>query len=442
MPHQEAVNGIMQAPGSHLHLRAAGTWCDAQQVASASTEGYSMIHYHLPRQQIRKPLVALVATCCAIFTLDGCNVDVCVNEGCRGTRLASQVGTDVTLYEDIYLEPTVIPYQQGTEPNVQVGTDRIVYMDDLSPPPSIGDIVAGSSNGGYLRRVVAEAPPQNGGRAFYTEQASLDEAIHDGHFAVTGDAIASMSMEPESPEARRQLVECSSSAQIPFEVEPTFEPTFSIEMNFGDGELQFAKVVVDGSFAISAKLDLSGGAEAKCMLDILSRFPAVRSVLDIEYTNTYWVGFPLVVTHTLSPVLFFDIGLSATAGGPVLVSTSKVDFEMGAEYIDGSWDKIWTFEPSYALDSEYIPAALQLSTGLTAGLEYHLKLYDITGPQAQFTYEVSSRKMIGTSERCFDVDEVVEWSAGWTVEVPIFDISVVDFRFWPAEESWTRLVCI
>jgi len=283
---------------------------------------------------------------------------------------------------------TRLPEDDPRFQSVEVGENELYFTFSV-PAEQIGiqsgNVVVGSTSGGYLRNVESVELEGNSLRAF-TTQASLTDAIENG--SLRGVITFGQSNKSGDYATREQSLNLNFSGEVLY------------SQSTGTG--QYLEVrISEGSLSFNPELDL----EADISMFRINRFSAIASGvinLDVdveasmggrlEASREIAIGLPYVQPFAFSiglvPVLGtatlqLYAGFSASSGmaGELTVGFDcNASLEFGAVYSDGDWTEIW--DPGMNCDAHSPELGIEGSTSLEMYLrpELRIMVYGAAGP--------------------------------------------------------------
>lgn len=340
--------------------------------------------------------------------------------------------------------------------SVEVFPDRLLFTYRGAPdsPPAVGEVVAGTRDGGYLRRIleVTELSPER--FELGTESAYLVDYFADVHFRAVFEPPTDVWVEGDGIGARSDALGGSVNL-IKTEVAPgcdlesgavevgaDFMPSFEMEVDISWREgLKEFRFLVGGDLELFTALR-SGEATLGCSWE--RTFESLQK----EFTSTFAIGFvPVVVTHTLVPEGKYSLSGSVQVPQVEFEARGGVGFTGGAIYQDGSWTPVsdGSRRGSVSFDIEE-GGNVTITSRLTAGVNYQAKLYDLAGPQMNLGPYVEGQAM---SDLCMwnaNADVGLQLNIGARADIPIIDYSLAEYNsgnidvlsgtFWSDEGTW------
>lgn len=371
----------------------------------------------------------------------------------------------VEVFEDIELTLRGrIPENDPAFRSVEVYADRLVFTYDSAPSTDLGTfetegmtfttVVAGAQGGGYLREVrsVREVSP-NVFEAT-TGPAYLTDFILRGHFHVhhnprpdsfvRGENVATAALENSVtllPDIGTPCTATAGASNIDvdpsLDVDVDFDVDIDIDVDTSwwppsiRGRLESADFVMNGSVELGVTVTAETNGSVGCEVDLidLARERGIP-VPKIEFNTTFAVGpVPVVLNHELGPTASASITGSvdtgtATATGSVVFSVSA-----GTRYRDGSWREVW--DPRRSGSGSFTvgePGDVTIEAELSAGVEYSVKLYGVLGPKIGLSGSLTGTFTGNRCEWTGEVEAGISVSGGGSIEVPVIDVTLIDFE--------------
>ncbi|HLC81746.1 MAG TPA: DUF1566 domain-containing protein [Candidatus Nanoarchaeia archaeon] len=251
-----------------------------------------------------------------------------------------------------------------------------------------GNIVVGSSSGGYLRRVESVELDGNSLLA-YTTQASLTDAIQEGRLRGTiSFEQSNKSTLPSEYAVRESSLTSDFSGTVLFNQRT--DTGQGLEIRISRGTLSFTPDLdLDVSISLfrinrfsaiaSGAIDLDIDVEA----NIGGRLEASREVeIGLPYVQPFAFSIgPVPVVGVASLQLYAGFEAHGELAGQVTVGFDcSASLEFGAEYFNGNWTEIWN--PGLDCNAHSPELGIQGSTGLEIYLRPELKImvYGVAGP--------------------------------------------------------------
>jgi hypothetical protein len=406
--------------------------------------------------------------CCTVILsllTQGCSDDPVAPQGYSKVTPASIPGTTVEILEPIQLtEKARIPENDPAYKSVEVFKDRLVLHYSSAPTIALaaGNVVAGGDKIGYLRKITSVTQQGATALELKTQNAYLGELIYKGHFRVTQEPLAkgwesvggdiNSRCYPLGPENSYSVfkssgagtsLECKVSAGATLKLEPSLiiTPKLIFEVDFDpgwlliDGELIYAKFVLDGTVEAGVKLTGKGVLSAKCEADIIK---ALRERSGNDQLFKLWlptlrfaVGpVPVVITHYIEPIAKSTLEAKLEVLEVIGTGQVKLGVKAGTEYKNKKWSPIWQPSRSGSLDLKWGDDLFKvsLSDELAFGLGYTALIYSTAGPKLGLT--------LGTTLSASASPDTCKWDAklelgvnfeyGAELQVPVLDKKIWD----------------
>ncbi|MBX3245633.1 MAG: hypothetical protein KF901_00475 [Myxococcales bacterium] len=345
--------------------------------------------------------------------------------------------------EPVLTPEAVIPSRDSRLVGVEVFPSRLVFTYD-SPGASVpgeGAVVAGVEEGGYLRRVLSVTEQSPTRFELTTEHAYLVDLFEDVHFRARFEPARGSWVETGRVGARTDALggsfnliddlpiseHCGIAPGSNLEVKVDLSPTFDAEIDIFRRRGRTMRVELGGDVKVSVEVVGGAGIGVNCEFEI----PAER-LPSREFSNWFLVGWvPVVITHTIQAEVKLEVGASVSAGQVTANAEGGFGFRTGVSYMqDAGWSPIGTASRfgSASLDLTE-PGTATVTAKFQPGISYLLKFYDTAGPQIALRPWVEGEL---TATYCTWEGTV---TGGLTaalapkVEVPVFDISLVEVNF-------------
>jgi von Willebrand factor type A domain len=350
------------------------------------------------------------------------------------SELEPPPGVEVVVYEELQLtDDARLPEQWPRFSRADVLPDRVIFSFDGGLPNvfdiAVGNIIAGQSGGGYLRRVLA-VHEQGERLVVDTASATLVELIARGHFEASFDPDGTQWNEVprvgKLPLISRIVedFECSVG-QLPLAQMGVYYETrldFHLEIEIADGKLEQATFTTTGGQEISAELEVDAAFQASCTRSLLGE-------VDREWSTFIPVGFlPIPVTHTLSPSAELDVSGSMGLGRVLARTRAGYQLTAGAEYVDGAWRGLWAASATGDATLDKEEGGLSLNTGITAGVDYTIKLFDVAGPRVGLSASAEAGFSLESCEFTTEVQAGLNGTIGAALDIPVLDDTIAEIE--------------
>lgn len=244
------------------------------------------------------------------------------------------------------------------------------FSNDTKVPFEVGDIIVGSKDGGFLRRVLAVNQEKNK-IVTDTEFVSLAEAIDngtlDGAVTFTPNDFARSNV----PLAKAGNVTIDLSGTVIYDKDGlkvsipsgtiTYAPDITLKANFANHKLTGFKAVTEGDLTV----DMTVRVQATGTVTLSKEFNIIPAIVK---PFVFYIG-PVPVAGTAS--LSFPFGISGTVNGGASIESgfdATTYVKLGTELNNGQWTDLndfGSFEPNAH------PAVLSFSSG--AGIDVYVK---------------------------------------------------------------------
>lgn len=367
--------------------------------------------------------------------------------GCKSDPPAAPPPGDETILEvlrpPVLTEAAVLPERDASLIDVEVLQGSLVFTYDRpnATVPSVGAVVAGVEDGGYLRRVTAVESVTDVRFRLTTEPAQLVDLFEDVHFRARFEPARGSWVETGTIGARTDALggtfnliddlpiseQCGIAPGQNLEVKVELTPRFDAEIDVFRRTQRRVRVEVGGDVKVSVEAKSGAGIGINCEFEVpASRLPSR------EFANVFFVGFvPVVITHTIQTEVKLEVGASVSAGEVTGTAEGGFGFRVGVLYEQGSgWSPIGTANKFGSANLELTEQATATVTAkFEPGVSYTLKIYDAAGPQIALRPNVEGEL---TASLCTWEGTV---TGGFTaslapkLEVPVFDISLLEVDF-------------
>jgi hypothetical protein len=379
-----------------------------------------------------------------------------------------------------------IPENDSNFQSVEVFADRLVFHYSGTPEQSLepidlgtygtyAPVVAGSRGGGYLREITSIREVSPNVFEAQTGPAYLTDLIASGHFRVHHNPSASSYTDGENVAARAELEggvtllpiglgeACEASSGGSVEVDPTLDldVDFDIDINIDvdvdwgwtgpsiSGRLVSADFVMSGSLELGAEVTASTNGSVSCEVDLID-FARDRgiNVPSREWTTTFAVGVvPVVLTHEVGPTASISVEGSVETGTATATGSVTYSIRAGTEYREATgWREVW--EPRRASSGSFevgMPGTVTIEAGLSAGVEYECKIYDLLGPKIGLEGSLTGTFSSDLCEWEGEVSAGISITGGGSIDIPVIDQTLVEFSFsqelasatlWERDGTW------
>ncbi len=362
-------------------------------------------------------------------------VAACKGGGSAAPPVDASPETEVTVVRDVRTAANAVyPEADPAFERIIVEPDAlmIVYRAPPTVPVAVGNVLAGATGDGYLRRVTAIEPSgaPNTVRV-RTTAAEITDLIVDGEFIVRQRAG---SWEPANRSAHFDLFanltaaqRCTGGATLVFA--PTASATLDSDfhLDIADGVLRRAEFGIAGRLDAGVRFNVPA-LEFECEIDLVQILrnggiaPLIFRRVQIVPLPGVWL--PLVIVHEVEPVL--QISPSMSLGEPIgLTASAQLQFELGAQYDGAAWSPVWTRSVSGGIEVTPPHGESVFSAAISQGISYSPKLYDLAGPTLDLGTELTyARRLGGPCSSSEALTLGVGASIGVELEVPILSSSI------------------
>lgn len=350
----------------------------------------------------------------------------------------SQDDDDEDATDDIVISDEVrLPEEDSSVVEVQVESDSITYIYDALPEElnySVGDVIVGTTDLGYLRRVTAIE--QDGNTVtVQTENATLEDAIRNGTLAFTADLVDSSAQGLSCADLCKASVLSDDYELFGIDI-PVNETCY-----VGEVEVRlYGEVNLSISLSLEVDFDIFTGLHRVYFAVNTYTYFEFHFIASSEATfSEEWVvyshWFPTYVVYvgslpvTLTPQIEFIVnatgGMSSslTAGVNGTVTTT-----LGMEYSGGYWSTV----QDYTRDVEYEPPVLEGSASLrlnTSTPRLTLWVYGMVGPYVSLwpwaSFDAEGQAGLDEIALSWNLDAGLKGKAG--VRVEVLSVSLVDY---------------
>ncbi len=323
-----------------------------------------------------------------------------------------------------------------------------IYRATAGTLPALkqGDILAGLSDGGYLRKVISVAP-QHDSLVVHTSQATLADAIPNGSFSLVADSA----MIQRSKSAGRPMgTEQSMSGSVPLgDIELLSDGINTLALKNGTLNYDFSRFsvtgTIDGYHLATLDASLAGTTALSCSLVWHSAQSLNLNGSKTIYTASRWTTFPGPLPIPVQITYEADVNWSLKCDAAFtetkqLCATSTLD--TGASYGSAGWDG--RFSPTFNAcpDTSRAPefhanaeARVEVVPKLT------MKIFGVVGPEIDaIPYaDAQAHAVLQSTGLLWDAELMTGLDAHVAVSAAIFDSGITgyDQRFTgPSTEVW------
>ncbi|MCB9593343.1 MAG: hypothetical protein H6719_11485 [Sandaracinaceae bacterium] len=374
--------------------------------------------------------------------------------------------TQVDILRDIQLTDNArLPEEDGHLIDVEIFSNRLAFIYDGAPADELHEnqVVSGVLHGGYLRRITAVRNPYEDAEGHTrvevtTVPAELGELILDGHFIVhmrpregafvTVDDDVGGAMAPLEgsfsllPVDFGHNVECAAEGSRTVEFDPRFDldadADVEIDLRIGlgpwlipRGELHYARFELSGSVSPGITIETSDSVGVSCSWDLLAALEERGvPIPKREWVTTFAVGpVPVIITHTIEPSLSISASGSVETAATTMTADATIGFRTGAEYTQVTgWRTIWEprREGSVTLTPGQ-PGTLSVSAGVSGGVGYLAKLYDVAGPGIGLSPGITGTFSADLCEWEADLSAGLDLNLNARLDIPAFDYTLAEY---------------
>ncbi|MFT5353421.1 MAG: hypothetical protein ACI9KE_000619 [Polyangiales bacterium] len=353
---------------------------------------------------------------------------------------------------EVLRPPVLAP--RASVPETEEAVERVLVESDAltfvyrsaaeAGTPREGDVVAGRTDGGYLRRITSCVEVSPTRIRCETEVAQLTDLFEDVHFRVSfeprtqswtqtinGDGVGSRTdMLGGSIEAIPdiQLSEhCTLPSGTNIEVTADFQPRFDTEVDIFRRRSRHLRIELGGVISVGATATMSNGVTVVCEFEI----PA-EDLPEAEFTNWFFVGWvPVAITHTIGAKVGIETTAGLDAGTFEATASAELSFDV---YLDYLQDRGWDADGDAARSASASASTNQELTGrigitVKPALLYLMKIYDSVGPEIGVVPEIEAEVSATLCEWEAHVNGALNVSLAPKVDVPVFDINILEVDF-------------
>ncbi|MFK8001435.1 MAG: hypothetical protein AB8H86_17700 [Polyangiales bacterium] len=384
--------------------------------------------------QIRSRLLILLA-----FALAACSSD-------PPTVRAPETTVEV-LREPVLAPRASIPEVDEAVERVLVEADALTFVyrsAGEAETPAEGDVVAGRTDGGYLRRItscVEESPTRT---RCETEVAQLTDLFEDVHFRASFEPRSSswtQTVVRDGVGSRTDMLggsikaipdiklseHCDFPSGANVEVSADFQPRFDTEVDIFRRRSRHLRIELGGVVSVGATATLSNGASVTCSFEI-----PMEDLPQQEFSNWFFVGWvPVAITHTIGAKVNIEATAGVDAGTFEASASGEISFGVYLDYLqDRGWeadgDATRSASATASTDQE-----LTARVGVTVkpALVYLMKIYDSVGPEIGLVPEIEAEVSATLCEWDAHVNGALNVSLAPKVDVPVFDVNILEVNF-------------
>lgn len=357
-------------------------------------------------------------------------------------------------------EAARIPQNDANFTSVEIFRDRLVLHYSAAPTIALaeGNVIAGNSEGGYLRRIKTVTTVDSRTLEVTTEPAELVDLILEGSFRVhhrpdvsewqDGD-IRRRADPLESklgllPPGTKSGFQCGGTAAGSVDVEPSFETDLDFDLAIDieaqvfppRGRLVSALFVVNGAVTVTLDIKSDVAFSGQCTADIIKYLRDKAGNKDLFKKELTPIQFaigpvPIVISHGFEPTLSIQTSLEWTARGMHANKSTTFSVRAGAQYVNGGWEGIWEPDRTGTITMNQTGEAgtVTIGTQVAGGIQYMALLYDVAGPKVglEGTLEGTFAANPTTCAWGVGLEAGLNLVLGAEVQVPLFDYKLADY---------------
>jgi hypothetical protein len=302
----------------------------------------------------------------------------------------------------------------------------------------VGDILVGSTNGGYIRKVTSTSV--NGGYFYIqTAQATMADVFKNGtfNFQIPINDSSQLSAGVTNTISNFSIYHNSgfemSLLSGQFNVQPNLSFTFSFDSL---GLTNFKMETSNTPLSESLKIGLKGVVPYTWSHDTLLATYNVNAAPQVQaWTANGNVMVPIVIKLKLSIVANANGGSAGSDTiNTILNWSSNNIYTAGLQYQSGTWQPLQSLAPSNLVAFDTFSQAINFSADISLLTQISSTFYTITGPQ--FTVGIAGN--IEQVNHSGTTAPFIRRTAGWSVltdaqtVVPVFGSNIGLFN-----QSWT-----
>jgi len=359
---------------------------------------------------------------------------VLIYSGCKHPTSGISSSDDDTEYYAVIPETTIQADSTTVSSLISVSPDSSVLSfssgSDQLENLEAGDVlsmgVSSLTPGGLLRKV--ETINRTAGTVIVTtSQASIDEAIQEGHVGftrslTTGDLSSNaLAAGIELTDFPRTVVPRSINLSlINREILPGVivngEISFDMDLEFALDidwfSLEKCTFIIHTDYDSDLEFDISDDAE-------------VSEIMEVGTLSFPPIVIPAGIQLVFVPELSLNVGIDGTVSSGVnarVIQTASLD--AGLIY-DGEWNEVKDFSSSFQYFTPEIDSAVDMKGFI--GPELSIKLYDIIGPYANaYGYLKLNAEMVD-SEPWWELHGGLDFGTGVEIEILSDNATIADY---------------
>ncbi len=353
-------------------------------------------------------------------------------------------------------EAARIPQSDPSFERVEIYSDALVFHYKGAPTIALapGNVVAGNTDQGYLRRIKTVTTRPDGALEVATEPAQLVDLIQDGAFKIRQKPAPADWQEEDAwarppplwskSEGKLQLMppgtksgfQCGGAAASTLDITPTLdsELDFELDVDIRGARLASALVAVNGSITGGLEIESGYSYSGSCTADVIKAYRAqtgLKDALKFELTPIrFFIGWlPIVITHGIEPIFTMQGSLAWTSPGIKTTKSTTYGLRTGVAYDGAQWQGIW--EPSRTgtatMDRKGDSGTVSISSEIAVGVKYQALLYDVTGPKIGLQGAITGK--YGAAECTWEVgaEAALQAVIGAELQIPVFDYTLADY---------------
>jgi len=321
----------------------------------------------------------------------------------------------------------------------KVWDDVCSFFTGDSAPFEVGDIIAGSGGGGFLRRVTAM--DKSGDKiTTATELVSLAEAIDKGtlkadiqitadDYAKSGAPLSKVSFDGTTLDLSGLVIYDKDGLSLRISTGTiSFAPHTTLDAVWDGHKLQSMKLISEGVLSTNINLKLQATATQSLNYE-------VDIIPPIMQPFTFFIG-PVPVTGYVS--LTFPFGIAGSITGTASIESgfdSQQFVTLGAEYANGAWTELTDL-------GQFVPVGHPINWALSSngGIDFYVKpkvtldLYGVSDLSGAVIPYIAADAILIPSPITIVVSAGVNGELGY--RLGIFDFNLVDKTWFFPGPKW------